>query len=146
MLNSRPKGCWFEPHWHQCIVSLRKNINPSLVLVQPRKTRPYITERLLMGRKESNKQTNKTKLLFSIGFFNESPMITSYDTNAQVHRTFDLWKKHDGKCDYVRIPERLFDIFLLFLGLICQRWSSKLGNISFDLVMLLLLSKSPMDA
>ena len=33
-------------------------IYPSLVLVQPRKTRPYITERLLMGRKESN-QTNK---------------------------------------------------------------------------------------
>ena len=31
---------------------------PSLVLVQPRKTRPYITERLLMGRKELN-QTNK---------------------------------------------------------------------------------------
>ena len=31
---------------------------PSLVLVQPRKTRPCITERLLMGRKESN-QTNK---------------------------------------------------------------------------------------
>ena len=31
---------------------------PSLVLVQPRKIRPYITERLLMGRKESN-QTNK---------------------------------------------------------------------------------------
>ena len=34
------------------------NINPSLVLVQPRKTRPFITERLSMGRKESN-QTNK---------------------------------------------------------------------------------------
>ena len=34
------------------------NINPSLVLVQPRKTRPFVTERLLMGRKESN-QTNK---------------------------------------------------------------------------------------
>ena len=33
-------------------------VNPSLVLVQPRKTRPFITERLLMGRKESN-QTNK---------------------------------------------------------------------------------------
>ena len=32
--------------------------NPGLVLVQPRKTRPYITQRLLMGRKESN-QTNK---------------------------------------------------------------------------------------
>ena len=37
-------------------MSLSKNINPSLVLVQPRKTRPYITERLLMGRKESNQK------------------------------------------------------------------------------------------
>ena len=35
-----------------------RHINPSLVLVQPRKTCPYITKRLLMGRKESN-QTNK---------------------------------------------------------------------------------------
>ena len=34
--------------------SLSKNINPSLVLVQPRKTRPCLTERLLMGCKESN--------------------------------------------------------------------------------------------
>ena len=34
---------------------------PSLVLVQPRKTCPLITERLLMGHKESN-QTNKTKI------------------------------------------------------------------------------------
>ena len=38
-------------------------MNPSLVLVQPRKTRPYITERLLMGRKESN-QTNKTNITY----------------------------------------------------------------------------------
>ena len=37
-----------------------KHIYPSLVLVQPRKTRPCLTERLLMGRKESN-QTNKQK-------------------------------------------------------------------------------------
>ena len=36
--------------------------NPSLVLVQPRKTRPFITERLLMGRKETN-QTNKQMTL-----------------------------------------------------------------------------------
>ena len=34
-----------------------RHINPSLVLVQPRKTPPYITERLLMGHKGSN-QTN----------------------------------------------------------------------------------------
>ena len=57
-LDSRPKGRGFEPHRRHCVVSLSKNINPSLVLVQPRKARPFITERLLMGRKESN-QTNK---------------------------------------------------------------------------------------
>ena len=54
VLDSRPKGRGFEHHRRYCIVSSSKNINPSLVLVQPRKTRPYITERLLMGRKESN--------------------------------------------------------------------------------------------
>ena len=60
VLDSRPKGRGFEPHRHHCVVSLSKNINPSLVLVQPRKTCPYIIEKLLMGRKESN-QTNKQK-------------------------------------------------------------------------------------
>ena len=62
VLDSRPKGHGFEPHRRHCVVSLSKNINPSLVLVQPRKTRPFITERLLIGRKESN-QTNKNPLL-----------------------------------------------------------------------------------
>ena len=33
-----------------------RHIYPSLVLVQHRKTRPYTTERLLMGRKESNEK------------------------------------------------------------------------------------------
>ena len=61
VLDSRPKGRGFEPHRRHCVVSLSKNINPSLVLVQPRKIRPFITERLLMGRKESN-QTNKTSM------------------------------------------------------------------------------------
>ena len=42
--------------------------------------------------------------------------MTSYDANAQVHRTFDLWEKHDGKCVYVGIPEGLFDIFLIFFA------------------------------
>ena len=59
VLDSRPKGRGFEPHRRHCVVSLSKNINPSLVLVQPRKTRPFITERLLMGRKESN-QTKRS--------------------------------------------------------------------------------------
>ena len=58
VLDPRPRGRGFEPHRRHCSVSLSKNINPSLVLVQPRKTRPFITERLLMGRKESNKQNN----------------------------------------------------------------------------------------
>ena len=57
VLDSRPMGRGFEPHRRHFVVSLSKNINPSLVLVQPRKTRPFITERLLMGRKKSN-QTN----------------------------------------------------------------------------------------
>ena len=58
VLDLRPKGRGFEAHRRHCVVSLSKNINPSLVLIQPRKTSPFITERLLIGRKES-KQTNK---------------------------------------------------------------------------------------
>ena len=54
VLDLRPRGSRFEPHRRHCFVSLSKKINPSLILVQPRKTRPFITERLLMGRKESN--------------------------------------------------------------------------------------------
>ena len=63
VLDSRPRGRGFEPHRRHCVVSLSKNINPSLVLVQLRKTRPFITERLLMGRKESNQtRTNKKQI------------------------------------------------------------------------------------
>ena len=58
MLDTRPNGCGFEPNRGHCLVSLSMNINPSLVLVQPRKTCHFLTERLLMGRKESN-QTKK---------------------------------------------------------------------------------------
>ena len=58
VLDSRPRGHGFEPHQCHCVASLSKNINPSLVLVHPRKTRPFITERLLMEYKriKSNKQ------------------------------------------------------------------------------------------
>ena len=58
VLDSRPRGQGFKPHRRLYVVSLSKNNNPSLVLVQPRKTGPFITERLLMGRKKSN-QTSK---------------------------------------------------------------------------------------
>ena len=58
VLDSRPKGRGFEAHPASlCCGPLARHIYPSLVLVQPRKIRPYITERLLMRRRESN-QTN----------------------------------------------------------------------------------------
>ena len=50
VLDSRPKGRGFDPHRSHWVVSLSKNIHSSLVLVQPMKTSPYITERMLMGR------------------------------------------------------------------------------------------------
>ena len=61
-----PLRIYIEPHRRHCVVSLRKNINPRLVLVQPRKTRPFINERLLMGRKESNQ--TKTYNIFDYIF------------------------------------------------------------------------------
>ena len=48
VLDLRLRGRRFESHRHHCVVSFSKNIIPSLVLVQPRKTHPYITERFLM--------------------------------------------------------------------------------------------------
>ena len=72
VLDSRPRGCGYETQRRHCVLSLSKNINPSLVLVQPRKTRPYITERLLMGRKESNQTKQK---LLSTGSTQEDPSL-----------------------------------------------------------------------
>ena len=58
VLDSRPRGRGFEPHRrHSCGPGAR-HIYPSLVLVQHRKTLPYLTERLLMERKNQIKQTN----------------------------------------------------------------------------------------
>ena len=68
VLDSRPTGCGFEPHRRHCFVSLSKKINPSLILVQPRKTCPFITERLLMGRKESNLTINLTLGIYAKGY------------------------------------------------------------------------------
>ena len=69
VLDSRPRGRGFKPHRRHCVVSLSKNINPTLVLVLPRKTRPFITERLLMGRKESNQTNKQTNIECWIGNF-----------------------------------------------------------------------------
>ena len=59
VLDSRPMGRGFEPHRRHSVVSLSKDINPSLDLIQPKKIRPNITERLLMGRKETNQSINQ---------------------------------------------------------------------------------------
>ena len=67
MLDSRPRGRGFEPHRHHCVVSLSKNINPSLVLVQPRKTRPFITEfrKIVDGMSRIKPSKGLLQLLFS---------------------------------------------------------------------------------
>ena len=54
---TKVKGvCGLETLESHCVVVLEqlRHIYPSLVLVQPRKTGPCLTERLLMGRKESD--------------------------------------------------------------------------------------------
>ena len=48
VLDSRLRGRGFEPHRRHCVVLLEQDT----LLVQPRKTRPCLTERWLMGRKE----------------------------------------------------------------------------------------------
>ena len=66
VLGSRQRGRGFEPQRRHCVVFLEQDkFYPSLVLGQLRKTRLCLTERLLMGRKESN-QTNKTRDSFPL--------------------------------------------------------------------------------
>ena len=53
VLDSRSKGRGFEPHRRHCVLVFEQDS----FLVQPRKTRPYITEGLLMDVKNQIKQT-----------------------------------------------------------------------------------------
>ena len=48
-LDLESMGIWFEPHCRcsHCVVSMSKTFISSLVLVQPRKTSPGMTEKLL---------------------------------------------------------------------------------------------------
>ena len=104
MLDSRPRGRGFEPHRRHCVVSLNKTVNPSLVLVQPRKTRPYITERLLMGRKESNqtnKQTNTSSVTAMLKDLNWGPL----DQRCIDSRLMMMYKV---TYDLVAIPASLY--------------------------------------
>ena len=58
VLDSRPRAADSSLTGVTALCPCARHINLSLVLVQPRKTHTYITERLLMGHKESN-QANK---------------------------------------------------------------------------------------
>ena len=69
---TRDRG--FEPHRRHCCGPWARHIYPSLVLVQPRMTRPCLTERLLMGRKQSS-QTN----IFSCWTGNYRPVLMQID-------------------------------------------------------------------
>ena len=88
VLDSRPRGHEFEPHRCLCVVSLSKNTKPSLVLVQPRKTHPFIIERLLMGRKESNKQTMGSPML----------IISICWGNVSEYKGLNIHVYHDQPC------------------------------------------------
>ena len=49
VFDSRWRGCGFKPHQQHSIVSLSKTLIPCFVLVQPRKTHPDMTEKMLTG-------------------------------------------------------------------------------------------------
>ena len=79
-------------------MSLIKNINPSLVLVQPRKTRPLITERLLMGPKEST-QTKQTLMslltwISVLSRWSSSMPLISCRIKASLYSARDIFSSH----------------------------------------------------
>ena len=81
--------------------------NSSLVLVQPRKIRPFITERLLMVRKKSN-QTNKIHLTYvlvlkSIVSYSNTPLSIYQDIKGPLKFS------NQQKLGYMRMT---VDIFL----------------------------------
>ena len=58
-----------------------RHINPSLVLAQPRKTCPFITERLLMGCKESNQNKKPVqKKIAQVSYFVHFMLLDTFKT------------------------------------------------------------------
>ena len=96
-------NCWFklllkdpanQISRRHCVVSLGKNINPSLVLVQPRNTRPFITERLLMGRKESNQTKQKNNQISQLN--KQSAVAQLVDRGERTKFIKDIFKSRRG--------------------------------------------------
>ena len=102
VIDSRPKGRGFEPHRRHCVVSLSKNINPSLELVQPRKTRPFIPERFLMGRKESN-QTKTNKMPLYTRWINTVVCLMAILTDKAAHVINQL-----ANCIKIMVTHRIY--------------------------------------
>ena len=80
--------------------SLSKTHYSSLVLVQPRKTRPCLTERLLMGHKESN-QTNKQN-----GTVTPSWYIHLNILQSQHHGSLNIFLQQHCYTSYVIVQSR----------------------------------------
>ena len=70
-----------------------RHINPSFVLVQPRKTHSYITERLLMGRKETNKK--KPAIIAHSDIASKAKDLI-WDQNFYQHSYFVYTSKEDS--------------------------------------------------
>ena len=72
-----------------------RHIYPSLVLVEPRRTRPCITERLLMGRKESNQTKSKVmSILITGNILHESSSAPQQHKSVQ-YKWFALYLHRD---------------------------------------------------
>ena len=80
-----------------------RHIYPSLVLVLSRKNRPYITERLLMGRKESN-QTNKILR----NYFEFEPVIQEEMSLKDILCNFGRRHHEEQFCEIILILYRWF--------------------------------------
>ena len=63
VIDSRPKGPGFQPHQHYCFVSLSKTQLSLLSTGATLDDRLDITERLLMGSKESNQRKKRKKVM-----------------------------------------------------------------------------------
>ena len=79
-----------------CVVSLSKNIYSSLVSVQPRKRRPFITERLLMGHNQIKKKQRQN---FTMLYLDLCYNVICYKIGPVKH------KKPSFNCDYFLIHQ-----------------------------------------
>ena len=113
MLDSKPRGRGFKPGWRHRIVSVSKNVNPSLVLVQPRKTCSFITERLLMGCKESNQKPCPLDIMLQNGHSQKDRKLV-FKTNYCLMQVKSIVEHSAILSTFIKLP---FVIKILFLSI-----------------------------